>query len=126
LYISFVLSSFLNENDSHCEQIGEREPGTLRPEMEHMSEDKRLEHRLHEMERAAKRTDGRRWVDVDIDWAVALFYVRDYGVCIYIYMAFYCAKRMNCYCIRVFPETREDLRAWLRGFWRIAWLAPAD
>jgi hypothetical protein len=103
LYIFFVLGTLLNDNGSHCEQIGGREPGTLRPEMEHMSEDKRLEHRLHEMERAAKRTDGRRWVDVDIDWAVALFYVRDYGVFTY-NMAL---LKLN-YGTRIVPETRQE------------------
>lgn len=48
--------------------------------MEHMPEEKRLEYRLHELERVAKRIDGKRWVDVDLDWAASLFYVRDYGM----------------------------------------------
>lgn len=60
-------------------QIATRSPGDLPSELMHLPDDKRFAHRLHELDKAVRQNDGQRWLKVDIDAAVALFYVRHNG-----------------------------------------------
>lgn len=60
-------------------QIATRSPGDLPDELKHLPDDKRFAHRLHELEKAVRQNDGQRWLKVDIDAAVAHFYVRHNG-----------------------------------------------